>query len=244
MRQFLLAAAAAVAALAGSPAAAERFELRYAGFLYGIDQLTPAGGGPNALTGETPFTIRAVFDDTSPNLVAVIGVPEFVAYTPLSARLSVLGTTYDIKTFAAGSDGIGVAIFGKGTPFGNPAHYGVGFIADPLADGAGIIGDFVSASPEFSATNLVPTVWQEFEGAGYLAGPGCLPFLPPPCRPTSWKLTTPGGDAFELLLATRDEEVALGRAAHIAQLLQVPTSATLGLFGLGAMVLAAVRRRS
>jgi hypothetical protein len=97
---------------------------------------------------------NAVFDTSSPNLVASKPWPGFVAYEPTSLTLTVGGNTYQVQPYNAvqsstgGPNGLAVAIFDYTTPFGNPAgetpgttpygnHVSVGLIQDPFHDGAG-----------------------------------------------------------------------------------------------------------
>jgi len=74
--------------------------------------------------------------------------------------------------------GVTVAIFDQNSFY--PGRYGIGILQDPPADGSGIIGDFAGALPNFSAANIVPTVFTDYYGVGYGSGP-CLSGNPPAC---------------------------------------------------------------
>ena len=71
----LIGAAALAAGAAPPQARASVFLMTLDGYLSAADAITP---GP-ALSGDTPFTVRATFDDSSPNLVAPTHLPGFVA---------------------------------------------------------------------------------------------------------------------------------------------------------------------
>ncbi|HYI93831.1 MAG TPA: hypothetical protein VEX68_09830 [Bryobacteraceae bacterium] len=118
-----------------------------------------------------PFTFKAVFDDASANLAPPFFSPHFVAYSPIYATIRIGSQTYRVTTAAEDSvNGVAVAIFDRETPF-VPNRYAVGFIQDVPADGAGIVGDWSAASPDYIAANLVPTTLQDFNGTGFRPGP-------------------------------------------------------------------------
>ena len=91
--------------------------------------------------------------------------------------------------------------------FGVPGHYAAGFIQNPVADGAGIVGDWTAASPPYSVTSLVDTSLSAaaFFGVGFSSGV-CLTG----CRtPSEVDAVTPtpltlGDTALELTLGSYD----------------------------------------
>ncbi len=174
------------AALAQTAQAAE-LKLTLSGVFNGTtagitETLTPTGGGANLLT--TPneaFTMTGIFDSSSPNLIAGLPFPVnagWVDFAPLSVTLTVGGTTYSVATYdpsipMTGGPGLTVAIFDTTTIFAPPPpplHYAAGFIQNPVADGAGIVGDFLTAAPPYTASSIVPTTYSDYFGAGF--GPG------------------------------------------------------------------------
>ena len=162
--------------------------------------------------------------------MAPIGIPGFVAYSPLSAIITVNGQTYNLTTYAQNPiSGVTVSIFDNTTPFGiTPTgnHYAVGLIANPLEDGAGFVGDWVSASPNFSAAHLTPTEFTNYFGVGYGAGPGSMSpnptIVPIP-------MTDSLGQIWSLTLANYDEEAAVSplNTARIIAAVPEPGSLTL-----------------
>lgn len=218
----LLRGIACVAMLVGvfAPAAsAGTFKLTYTGTFSSANSLTGPGGTIVQFTDPTPFIATALFSDTSPNLAAPVGVPGFVAYSPLSASLIVDGHTFNVATYnQSPTQGISVAVFDQSTPFG-PGHYAVGFLQNPLADGAGFIGDFGSASPGFSATQLTSTVFTDYQGVGYGSGPGSPPAVVP------IPLTDTGGSYF-LTLGNYDEEFAQGGVQNTARIQAIPEASS------------------
>jgi hypothetical protein len=184
------ASAALVIALSGAcalPAHATEFELTLSGVFNGTgadpttnptETLTPTGGGANLLTtANEPFTMKGIFDSSSPNLIAALPPPlngGWVDFAPLSVTLTVGGTTYSVATYdgsmaPTGGPGLTVAIFDPMTIFG-PGHYAAGFIQNPLQDGAGIVGDFQSATPGYTAPNVVATTYADYFGVGFGSG--------------------------------------------------------------------------
>jgi PEP-CTERM motif len=179
--------AIALSAASAPPALAAEFELTLSGVFNGTgadpttnptETLTPTGGGANLLTtANEPFTITGIFDSSSTNLIAGLPPPVgsgWVDFAPLSVTLTVGGTTYNVATYdpsipMTGGPGLTIAIFDTTTIFG-PGHYAAGFIQNPLADGAGIVGDFSAATPSYTAPNVVATTYSEYFGAGF--GPG------------------------------------------------------------------------
>lgn len=235
-------ALAAALTLVAAPATAAEFLFEYRGTLRAVDSLSLSSGGPDLITTDTPFTFLARFDDQSPNLAPPI--PGFRAYAPSTATIEIGGVVYTLNSFATDPDyGIGVALFDATNPI-FPGFYGVGFIADPLGDGAGIVGDFGGASPDFSVTALTNTVFTGFRGAGYLAGYNCQPFLPDQslCQPRGLDLTA-GGVGYVLGFQSGDSGPA---PADFASLTAVPEPSAWALMigGLGAVGAALRRRRA
>ncbi len=146
------------------------------------ETLTPTGGGANVLTtANEPFTLTGIFNTSTGTLLPPpsTGFPStgFVDYAPTSVTLYVGGSTYSVATYDAsdasppdwGGPGLTVAIFDTTQVFG-PGHYAAGFIAQPLPDGAGIVGDFQTANPPYSVSDLVPTTYGSYFGVGFGSG--------------------------------------------------------------------------
>lgn len=236
---LLAAGAAALAFFATTPLSAAGFELRYSGWLSEAETLVGAAG-VDLVTDDTRFEFVARFDDASPNLVAPIPVPGFVAYAPISARITILGRSYRVVGAAEDPDyGVGIALFDRSNVF-FPGVYGVGFIANPLQDGAGIIADFTAASPEFSVTDIVPTTFSGFAGAGYLSGIGCAPPDPRPCVPQPIALFADDGATFSLGFENGDRPAGL---AHSAAIIAVPEPDTWALLIAGFAATGVAARR-
>ena len=228
------------ALLGATPAAASQFLLTYGGTLNTVDTLALSSGGPNLLVAATSFVFTARFDDASANLVALVGVPGFVAYSPSSSAIQINGVTYHPLSFGADPvEGIGVAIFDSTTPFGPPGHYAAGFIRNPLADGPGIVGDFAGASPGFAAAHLRPTVFTGFNGAGYGGGFGCVPG---PCTIASISLIGPGGVAYSLTFKDRNSGPSPANTASITAVPE-PAGWAMMILGFGGIGAAARTRR-
>jgi PEP-CTERM motif len=210
----------AVAALtltlaAASAANATEFELTLSGYFNGDGGTADAlSGGPFA--ANTPFTITAVFDTSSPNLVAgLLPFSGFVSYAPRWVNLSVGGTTYSVATYTTSPlTGFAVDVFDQSQPFG-ANHYGIGVNQDPIHDGAGIVGDWLAATPDYTVASTPPrtppptplppllassTTYSDFFGVGFGSGTCSMPGVPP-C------ITTPiplDGGADSLYLGTYD----------------------------------------
>ncbi len=154
--------------LAGA-AHATPLRLVYDGYLSPGDTLA---GEP--LGAFTPFEVRADFDSNAPLLILEPGA---AVYAPTTFTMSLQGVSYDvIRVQDDHVYGQGVVIFDKMSPDANsPAyngapHYGVGFFS--LGGGnVGIIGDWLSASPEFTLGTLMATTFNSFYGVGYNDGP-------------------------------------------------------------------------
>lgn len=190
---------------AGSPATqAAPFELLCTGSFDTHEALNPvSAGSPTFFAGPTAFTVHALFDTGSPNLAPPLGGPftGFRAYSPISAEITFGGTSYSIQTAAQNPQaGVTVAIFDGNSL--TPGRYGIGMIANPAADGSGFVGDFGSASPPFTASSLVPTVFGDFFGVGRSAGP-CSSGSPPACPKvvTPWVLSDAGNTLYNLAFA-------------------------------------------
>ena len=223
--------------LAGTPGSAALFELTYTGALSTEDALNPAGAALDTFDAETAFSVRALFDTASPNLVAPLPLPGFVAYSPQSIQMTIGGTTYSVDTHDSNpGTGVGVIIFDRNTVF-FPGYYGIGLIQDPLADGAGFVGDFVGASPDFTVDALTATTFNGYRGAGFS---NAVPNSP---TSTPWRLRNNAGDELDLTFTFRIEELAEGAALHTAELNQVPEPSTMGIAACGLLAMAAVARR-
>ncbi len=160
-----------------SPAEAALFQFTYDGYFTSLDTLGPVGGTAVPFADGQRFSATALFDTASPNLVAPIGQPGFVDYAPSSLSLTVGGVSYAVTPYNAVTSptGLTVAIFDATTPFGPPfaaGHYAAGFIQNPLADGAGIVGDWFTATPPFSAQALTNASLSasQFQGVGISSG--------------------------------------------------------------------------
>ncbi len=231
--------------LTGSVALAAPFRLTYNGVFDTTDSISPDGGPIIGFSSPAPFTFTATFDTTSTNYVNFL--PPFlqsgwVSYSPISATLSTGGQVYSVDNFASNpTGGIAVAIFDRNTIF-EPGFYGVGFIQDPVADGSGIVGDFVSASPNFIASNLVSTTFTEYRGAGFSAGihnpPGSGPLVEE--RPITLRQ---GGNVFLLRLSDRTEEFSDGAPLHSVDLTAIPEPGTLAFASVAFAGLLALRLR-
>ena len=240
---------AALLAAAAPAASAKPFELVYTGTFNSSDALNAQGAATDPFTGTTPFIVTALFDTSSPNLAGPVGVPGFVDYSPISATLTVGRDTYNFATYDQNpSAGITVAVYDDTTPFG-PGHYAVGLLQNPLADGAGFIGDFLSASPTFSAANLTPTTFIDYQGVGY--GSGVDPHNGQPPAVTPITLTDSSGHTELLTLGNYDENAGLGGVQNTAQIFNapspVPEASSVVSFGLllclGGGAFAVARRR-
>jgi len=222
----------ALTAMTIPDAFATPFELVYTGTFSSTEAMNLTGGATDAFTGPTPFIATAFFDDSSPNLVSMLPFPGFVAYSPTSATLTIGRDTFTFATYDQDPmHGVSVAIFDDTTPFGPPGHYAAGFLQNPVADGAGFIGDFVSASPTFSAAHLTPTSFTGYFGVGHGSGPETFfgsnvhTVVPIP-------LTDSHGHGYSLTLGNFDEEAATG-VQNTANILAVPVPETSSMVSLG-----------
>jgi hypothetical protein len=200
-----------------APAAqATEFELTLSGVFNGTgadpatsptETLTPTGGGANLLTtANEPFMLTGIFDTSTGSLLPLPPFPSqgFVDYAPSSVTLTVGGTTYSVATYDGslpnGGPGFSVAIFDTSQIFG-AGHYGAGFIQTPVPDGAGIVGDWLSATPDYTVTSLVPTTYSDYFGVGFGSGICSFPDSGVDCATTPIPLD---GGLYELTLGTYD----------------------------------------
>jgi hypothetical protein len=231
--------------LFGTLANAAPFRLTYNGVFDMADSISPEGGPITNFTGPMPFTFTADFDTSSTDYVSFLPPflqPGWVSYSPTSATLSVGGQTYSVDNFASNAGGgVAVAIFDQNTIF-EPGFYGIGFIQDPVADGSGIVGDFASASPNFTAADLLTTTFTGYRGAGFSAGvhdpPGSGPLVDP--RPITLRQ---GSSVFQLRIGDRTEEYSEGAPLNSASLAAIPEPATVMLTGAALAALAFLRLR-
>ncbi len=241
-------AAAMLVTGAVAPAHAQSFELIMQGALDARSALM-SGSTVTSLAAGSAFTVQAFFNASSPNLVAGMVPPGFRAYTPSSVLLTMGGRTYTLQAFdAAHPAGVSVAIFDGTTPFGPPGHYAVGLIQDPVKDGAGIVPDFVGASPAYNLASgvVVPATFTGYFGVGVQSGvctvgggANCQANAVTPI-PMTWS-----GQSFGLVLGTYDDD-APGTAPYTASIAAVPEPGSWALCAAGLTMVAGVgtaRRR-
>jgi hypothetical protein len=248
---------ALVAVAAG--AHADPYRLTYTGTFNTSESLNLASApGRTFFNASTPFTITAFFDNSSPNLLPpAFPFLGFVAYVPTSATIQIGGATYNIETAATNATaGVTVSIFDR-TQIFNPGRYGIGLIANVLADGAGIVGDFSGASPEFTVNALTATTFTDYFGVGHGSGP-CITGNPPACPhlDTPWVLRDNSNAAWNLTIGNYEEDYPAlhpgSNATEVGPLntavitaVPEPETVTLmlaGLAGLGAVVRAKRRK--
>jgi len=246
-----LLAGALVAFAAGAQAVPYRLD--YTGTFNSTESLNLASASSRTFfSGTTPFTITAFFDDSSPNLLPpAFPFLGFHAYVPSLATIQIGGTTYTIETAATNAAaGVTVSIFDRSQIF-NPGRYGVGLIANVLADGAGIVGDFTAAAPEFTVGALTPTTFTDYYGVGHGSGP-CISGNPPACPhlDTPWVLRDISNVAWNLTIGNYEEDypalhpgsgVTVVGPLNTAVITAVPEPATAGLMlaglaGIGTLV--------
>lgn len=253
IRRSIVHCAAGGLLIAAGMAQAAPYELIYSGTFTTDEALNLAtANNPSHFSKVTPFTFYALFDDSTPNLAppsppAPPPFAGFRAYAPSSLKVTIGGTNYSVDPSSA----VTVAIFDRHSF--DPDHYAVGLLVDPVHDGAGIVGDFLSASPDFTAGTLTPTVFGDFFGVGHASGL-CVTGAPPACphAVTPWLLHDANNVAWNLTLGSfeLDYPVAHTPGAGVttlntAEILAVPEPATAGLMMAGLVALGiALRRRS
>lgn len=146
------------------------------GVFNGSPVITDTITGPNApiLGANEPFTLTALFDTSN----VVFSLPGFTAYEPTSILLTVGGKSFSVETNSQSpTSGLTVAIFDSTGMFGPPFHVAAGFIANPAADGAGIVGDWTASSPSFTLPSLVSADYTtaNYFGVGFGSGPCPMP---------------------------------------------------------------------
>lgn len=247
-----LAAAVAAGIGMGSANAATTWRFELGGWLSSLDSFGPAGGR-TALTGDTPFTFNATFRSAD-ELTGPVP-PGFSAFSPLSASMTLLGQTYEVLTYAQDAEsGVAVLLFDPSNVF-NPGFWAAGIHADPLSPDTGIVARFGMTSSGLSVEPgaLTATTFGDFRGAGYgsgtpdTPGPGfrCWPGGGATCAIEPFLLTSAGGGAFELAIASRPYDATPGGVAFAASLTAVPLPGGMAFLltalGMGALV---VRRRA
>jgi hypothetical protein len=241
-----LAAAVSLAAICSAQAAP--LKLTYKGYFSGTEALNPqSSASPNFFDAVTPFTLVARFDTSTPNLAppsppAPPPFAGFRAYAPSSMTMDIDGTLFSLN--GTDNPGLSVSIFDNNSF--TPGRYAAGFIVDAAADGAGIIGDFKSASPDFTAAELVPTTFTEFAGVGHSSGV-CLVGTPGNCEQsavTPVVLRDSTNAAWNLTLAYYSMDYP-DQPLNAARITAVPEPATFGLMlvGLGLAAFASRARR-
>ncbi len=136
-----------------------------------------------------------------------------------------------------------------------PGHYAVGILQEPPRDGAGIIGDFLGASPNFTGAANTPTVFTGYFGVGYGSGV-CLKGTGGNCMLnaiTPLVLQDAAKNLFDLTLGNYDEDYpvihdptsgSILGPLNSAELVATPEPGTSALAGLSMAALAGfVRRR-
>jgi hypothetical protein len=211
----LIAGMCAVSAFSAQPVEASPFVLIYTGTFNTQEALNPASAPTANFTATTPFTVRAMFDDSTPNLAPALPGPfaGFRAYAPSLVTIEIAGVLFGIETNLSNpTAGVTVAIFDQNSF--EPGRYGVGLIADPVADGAGFVGDFVSASPNFTVDALTPTTFTDYFGVGHSSGV-CSSGFPPACPHvvTPFVLRDSNNVAWNLTLGNYAEDYPIAHTA-------------------------------
>lgn len=238
---------AAAGAFACFGAQATVFDLHYTGWFDTVEALNlQSDANPTFFDEATSFSLMARFDDASPNLAppsppAPPPFAGFRAYAPMSMSIDVAGMHFTVND--VDNPLLSVSIFDRNSF--TPGRYAVGFIVDPATDGAGIIGDFMSASPDFVVSDLKPTTFGDFAGAGHSSGT-CITGMPPNCphNVTPVVLRDAGNVAWNLTLAFYSKDYPQ-EGLNTAVLAAVPEPSTYALMlaGLGALGWAARQRR-
>ncbi len=237
-------------ALVSTKAQAASFELIYSGSFNSQNALNPISqASPTYFTGFTPFTIHAWFDTSSPNLAPPSPPlpPPFAgfrAYAPSLATIDIGNQTYTMDTITTNATaGVTVAIFDQNSF--TPGRYGIGILQEPPQDGAGIIGDFAGASPNYTVNTLAPTTFTDYAGVGYGSGI-CLQGTGANCQAsaiTPFVLHDSANQTWALTLGNYVEDYPVG-PLNQAQLVATPEPGTLGVVGLAlAAAFGFVRKR-
>ena len=209
-------AALTLTSAAGSAANATEFELTLSGYFNGD------GGTADAISG-VPFALVKYpvhhyggFRHLQSEPGCWHAALQWICFLrPLWVNLSVGGTTYSVATYTMSpSTGFAIDVFDQSQPF-CADHYAVGVNQDPIDDGAGIIGDWLAATPDYTEAPTPPripppsplpptlasnTTYSEFFGVGFGSGTCSSPGAPP-CITTPIPLD--GGAKF-LYLETYD----------------------------------------
>lgn len=237
----------AACGLAAAGAQATPYELVYHGYFTSDEALNRASDALAPFGAMTAFQFNARFDDSTPNQAPTPPLPPpnpfdgFRAYLVQSMTLQVSGMTFSVSV--ADNPGLTVSIFDQNSF--EPGFYGIGIIVDAVADGAGIIGDFASASPEFTVDALTPTTFGGYRGVGHSSGT-CITGMPPTCphNVTPIVMRDSGNVAWHLTLANYAMDPP-EQPVNTAQIIGVPEPSTIALVlaGLGGLGLAVRRRR-
>ncbi len=248
---------AALALLACIPVQAAPFQLIYTGTFNNLDALNLASQStPTFFTGNTPFTLTASFDTSSPNLApssppAPPPFGGFRAYAPSLVQLTVGGTTFTVDSIATNPlAGVAVAVFDRNSF--TPNRYGIGILQVPPQDGAGIVGDFAGASPDFTVNAITSTTFTNYYGVGHGSGV-CIQGTGDNCQlnaVTPLVLHDSANRTFSLTLGNYDEDYPvlhdpanrLG-PLNTARLVATPEPATFAMAGLTLALIGYLRRR-
>lgn len=238
---------AAAGAFASIGAQATVFDLHYTGWFGTVEALNlQSDSAPTYFDEATPFSMMARFDDASPNMAppsppAPPPFAGFRAYAPTSMSFDVGGMHFTVND--VDNPLLSVSIFDQNSFM--PGRYAIGFIVDPATDGAGIVGDFQSASPDFVVSDLKPTTFGDFAGAGHSSG-ACISGMPPNCEHhvTPVVLRDAGNVAWNLTLAFYSQDYPQeGLNTAVLSAVPEPSTYALMLAGLGALGGVARQRR-